>query len=375
MPLFLPPALLFLGNALLFISVFIRMPEISAAMGIGKSALGLAIFGASVGTFTALPFAGRITNRLTPRITAAIALGAMAPVMVTMTVVNYTGFIICFVIFGFVRTVLDVAANMTAMELERTAHVKVISRSHGFWSVGMLIGSLFGGFMGGQGVPPFYHLVIVAGLIVLLALLELKLLPQSGVALEAAGDRKIFVIPGRAVLLVCAIVFGLAIAEGTIYDWGIFYFRSVLGASPENAGLLFACFTASMGAMRMFGDRLRGRFSSVFLLRYSVVCVFCGIAAMVLWPHIIVGAVALAVVGAGAALNMPLAIAAVTQLPGRSAADNLAAMTLALLVSTIGIPPLMGVVAEHFGLQVTFILLLPMLIVSFLLAPRAYRGF
>ncbi|TPW31009.1 MFS transporter [Martelella alba] len=376
MPHFLPPALLFLGNALLYISLFIRMPEIAGAMGIGKAALGVAIFGASIGTLAALPIAGRVTNRLSPRVTAAISLAAMCPLMPIMSVVSYQWFFICFVIFGFVRTLLDVAANMVAMEAERLAGVKVLSRSHGFWSIGLLLGSLFGGFMAGRGVAPFIHLSIISALIVVLAAVELKLLPSlAPQPADEGGKRRIFVLPGKAVLLVCAIVFGLAIAEGTIYDWGIFYIRSVIGADPATAGLLFACFTASMGLMRMLGDQLRGRFSSVRLLQASVVSVFCGIIFLVAVPGVFTGAVALTVIGAGIALNMPLAVAAVAQLPGRSAADNLAAMSLALLISTIGIPPLMGTVAEAFGLTVTFLLLLPMLVVSFLLAPRAYRGF
>jgi len=373
MPHFLPPALLFLGNATLFISLFVRMPEISANMGVGKSALGIAIFGASIGTFLALPVAGRITNRLTPRIAATLALGLMAPLIPLMSIMPYWAFMLGFVSFGFIRTVLDVAANMVAMEVEKTTGVKVLSRSHGFWSVGLLIGSLYGGFMAGQNITPFPHLITVAVAIMALALIELRLLPKGGVSTTSGSGGKIFVVPDKAVLLVCAIVFGLAIAEGTIYDWGIFYFRNVLGASPANAGLLFACFTASMGLMRMFGDQLRGRFAPVHLLRFSVVCVFSGITVLVAFPNIVVGAFALIVIGAGVALNMPVAVAAVTQLPGRSAADNLAAMTLALMLSTLGVPPLMGTVAEHFGLQVTFLLLLPMLVVSFWLAPRAYR--
>ena len=375
MPIFLPPALLFLGNATLFISLFIRMPEISGSMGIGKSALGLAIFGASVGTILALPVAGRITNRLSPRVTASMALALMAPLIPLMSAVGYAAFISCFVVFGFVRTLLDVAANMVAMEVERLQSTKVLARAHGFWSVGLLLGSLFGGLMASWGVSPLHHLMFVAALVLILALVELRLLPDVTPEPAADSKRPTFVLPSRAVLLVCVIVFGMAIAEGTIYDWGIFYFRNVLGASPANAGILFALFTASMGATRLMGDRLRNRFSAVRLLRGSVVMVFAGIVTLVALPHIVAGAVALIIVGAGVALNFPLAVAVVGTLPGRSAADNLAAMSLALIVSTLGVPPLMGTVAEHFGLQITFVLLLPMLIVSFLLAPRAYRGF
>ena len=59
----LAPALLFFSNALMHITLFTRLPEISSAAGLDKAGLGLALLGLPIGTVLALPIAGRLNDR------------------------------------------------------------------------------------------------------------------------------------------------------------------------------------------------------------------------------------------------------------------------------------------------------------------------
>ncbi len=97
----LPPALLYFSNAILFISLFTRLPAIQASMGIDKAALGLALLSAPVGTFLALPLAGRINDRLSPRLTALVTLPICALLSPALTILPVPGFVICFFSSGF----------------------------------------------------------------------------------------------------------------------------------------------------------------------------------------------------------------------------------------------------------------------------------
>ncbi len=74
MPILAPPALIFFCNSVLFISLFTRLPNIQAAMQVNKATLGLALLGGALGTVLALPIAGRVNNRFSPRRTAALSL-------------------------------------------------------------------------------------------------------------------------------------------------------------------------------------------------------------------------------------------------------------------------------------------------------------
>ena len=77
---------------------------------------------------------------------------------------------------------------------------------------------------------------------------------------------------------------------------------------------------------------------------------------------------ALALTGCGVALIAPLAFSTALSLPGRSQADNLAALAMCMLVATLGVPPLLGFVAEHVGIDWSFYALLPFVGLTVLLA-------
>lgn len=365
----LPPALLYFSNAILFISLFTRLPSIQESLGVDKAVLGLALLSAPVGTFLALPIAGRITDRLTPRLTAVIMLPIVALLSPLLTIFSLPGFVFCFFLFGFFRTIFDVSANMISAGIEARTGVKVLSRSHGFWSVGLLVGSLASGFLAEEGISPTIQQSMAAGLVLLACLTVFLLTPADPPAVPAAKRRSAYVLPDRTILLICVMVFGLCIVEGAIYDWGIFFLREELRVDPALAGTLYAAFTIGMGITRMMGDMLRDRFGAVALIRMSAVTVAIGIVLLVSSSSYIFAGVALFLIGCGIALAFPLAVATTIALGKGQPSENLAALALTLMLSTIGIPPLLGFVAEHVSLTATFLVLLPCVFVSFLMAP------
>lgn len=374
MYLIAPPALLFSSNALLFISVFTRLPEIQAGLGIDKTTLGLALLGAPLGTFLALPIAGRLTDKLTPRIAAAASLAVYAVLTPVLALMPLVGFFLVLTAIGFVRTLLDVAENMVATGIERQSGVKVISRSHGFWSVGLFVGSLLSGWVAGLAVSPFAHFVIVSG-VTLAATATVLWITEPDLSREIAekGSRApVFMLPDRPIVLIAIMVVGVGVVEGTIYDWGIFFIKERVTLDPTIGGLLYSCFTIGMGLTRLSGDRLREFYTPQQLIRASAILVAAALLLLLLADVVALTALALFLIGCGIALNMPIAIAATIALTGRrSPAENLAALSLTTMVSTLGIPPVFGYVADHYGIATSFGLLFPLILTSFLIAPWA----
>lgn len=368
-----PPALLFFCNALLFVSLFTRLPEIQETLGVDKAVLGLVLLGAPVGTFMALPLAGRVTERLTPRVAAPLMLAVAGLITPLLTVAPVWGFFLLFLLFGFFRTIHDVAANMISTGIEKRTGQKVLSRSHGFWSIGLLVGSLISGFLAGHEVSPLVHQCAAAAVVAICCLVVLRIAPVEPRQPRAppAGRRPVFVLPDRIIVLICIMVFGIGISEGAVYDWGIFYLREVLQADATTAGVLYAGFTVGMGATRLVGDKLRERFRPLILVRGSATCVAIGLAILLSTSGLPLAALGLFLMGCGVALGFPLAVATTIELGRGPAADNLAALSLTLLLSSIGVPPLLGFVAEHVGLTASFALLLPFLCLSFIMAPVA----
>eukprot|EP00873_Tetraselmis_striata_P030173 jgi/Tetstr1/450437/TSEL_037473.t1 len=326
----LAPALLFFSNALMHITLFTRLPEISSAAGLDKAGLGLALLGLPIGTVLALPIAGRLNDRLGPHVAAPTMLLVNTLMMPLFALVPGLAIGLLFASYSFVRTILEVAQNMVALGIERRTGVSVLSRSHGFWSVGLFVGSLAAGALAGVGASPLWHQIIASAAVIFLMILFRAVAPHDFPAIPKAGSGRLpFAIPGRAILLIFAMTVGIGLTEGTVYDWSIFYMQDVIGADPSTAGYSFAAFTIGMGVTRMLGDSLRMRFSDATLVRGNVVI---------------------------------------------STAENMAALSMVALIVTFGMPALFGFVAEALGLRIVFAALLPILAVGFLLAPLAGRG-
>lgn len=367
-----PSALLLFCNSIIFISLFTRMPTIQMELGIDKAVLGLTLLGMPVGTFLALPFASRIVERLSPRRAAALMLALLAFVEPLFPLMPLAGFALCFVAFAFLRTILDVSANMIISQTERTTGKRVMARSHGFWSIGLLVGSTFSGWVAGLGFTPAYHLGFIGGCMLMAAFMVLAITPKPEPGQEAPPRRRgIIVVPNRAIIFICLMIFGVAIAEGAIYDWGMFLIRERIASDPAIAGLLYASFTVGMGFTRLIGDHLRGQFSPPAIVRGSALATAIGIFWVVHAGGYGSAAIALALTGCGVALIAPLAFSTALSLPGRGQADNLAALAMTMLLATLGIPPLLGTVAEHAGIDWAFLVLLPFIGLTFLMAPVA----
>lgn len=367
-----PPALIFFCNSIIFVSLFTRLPSIQDGLGVDKGVLGLALLGAPIGTLVALSVAGRLTERLTPRRTAPLMLAICAIITPLIAAAPLVPFFLLFILYGFFRTIMDVATNMIATSTEKRTGTKVLSRSHGFWSIGLLFGSLLSGIAAERDLSPFLHQSIASALVLAACLIILRITPRDQAGAEVVAARKrstIFVTPDRTIMLVCIMVFGICITEGAIYDWGIFFLREHAGADAATAGIIYASFTVGMGLTRLCGDWLRHRFGTMTLVRGSAMLVAIGLIGMLATLGLPMTGVAFFVIGCGIALGYPLAVATTIERGKGAPADNLAALSLTLMLSTIGVPPVLGFVAEHFGLLASFAALLPFAALSFLMAP------
>lgn len=374
MPAILPPAAMFLCNAVLHITLFTRLPAIADAAGISKGVLGLCLLGTALGTFVSLPIAGAVCDRIGPRRVIFPLLCVIACILPFISLVPFFGFVFTFIAYGFLRTLIDLSQNMLTIGIEKRTGKKILSRSHGFWSVGLLVGSLGTSVFVALGASPFVHQAIVSAIVIIVLGFVFFTMPHDVIEPPApVGHRPVFVRPNMSILLICAMTIGIAVSEGTIYDWGAFYLRERVLAEPSLVGALFACFTIGMGGMRMSGDVLRNRFKDSTIVRWSAIGAAIGVIILLVLPYAITAGIGLALVGAGVALNAPIAASVTANLSTGTPSNNLAALSLVMLLCTLGVPPLFGFIAEHFGLWLSFVCLLPLLALSAYMAPVAQR--
>nr|WP_315233507.1 MFS transporter [uncultured Albidiferax sp.] len=353
-------------------SIFPRLGEIQRGMGVGEGALGLALIGTAAGTLVSLTFASRLLERigyrrallvLTPMIAVffAIASWATGPLMLFL----------CLVPAGLCIGVVEVVVNVEADRVEHQLGRRIMNRAHAFWSFGFFAAGLLGAGISQLGVSPQLHL---AGMVPVVLVATLLLLGRfSPAPLREAGtaepeEAPHFARPTWAIMALVCVTLSAMLLEGAGADWSAIYMRDVFAAAPWVCGLAVAAGAFTQAVMRFFADGLVERFSPVLFARCLLSVLGCGALLVTLAPTPALALLGLGLMGVGTSGIFPLAMSAAAQRVDRPAAVNVAALAqISFVVFLLG-PPLLGQVAEHFGVRTLYGVCLPFVLLSLLAA-------
>jgi MFS family permease len=159
------------------------------------------------------------------------------------------------------------------------------------------------------------------------------------------------------------------IYEGGAADWGVIYMRDVFDSAPFIAGLSLAFGSVTQAASRYFSDRFVERLGPVTVARVMLAVLFVGAVSITFSPNWELALFGFALMGAGNAVVMPLALSAAARRSDRAAAINVAALNQLSWVAFFAGPPVLGFAGEYLGSRFTFGIALPLIVLSFLLAP------
>ncbi|HEY8576149.1 MAG TPA: MFS transporter [Devosia sp.] len=349
-----------------------RIPEVQTALGLGPAALALALLGLPCGTLLTLPFAGPLVGRIGARAaiisgfvfyTAAVSLPALAPDPALLFV--------ALMLAGSSISFVELGLNVQADAVEKGTGATIMTTSHGFWSVGIMVGSLLGSAMAGIDISAQWAIPLVAFLVLPIALLVANRLPVYPEPPQAPGEqRSAWALPSWALLGICFFVFGVTMTEGAMADWSAIFLRDALGAEGGLVGLGYSVFAMMVAAGRFGGDTLKRRFGAVTTARICGVLAVAGAALLYIAPNEAIALVAFAIIGVGVSVAFPLAVTGAAGIGDRAASANVAVLSFVALLGFLVGPPVIGFVAEHAGIRLGIACLLPVLLISLLLTGR-----
>jgi MFS family permease len=139
------------------------------------------------------------------------------------------------------------------------------------------------------------------------------------------------------------------------------------------AGHFIAGSAVAVGAMmqaitRFFADRFVERFSPVGVARVLLGLLGAGAGTVLLAPSAGIAFAGFALMGVGTSVIFPLAMSAAAQRTDRSAAVNVATLAQTSFVVFLLGPPLLGLVAQHWGIRWSFGIGLPLVALSLAMA-------
>ena len=348
-----------------------RMAEIQQSMGVAEGALGLGLIGTAVGTLTSLTFGGPWIEKMGSRrvllwgvtwtaIFYAVAAFAVSPLFLFLSLLPA----------GICIGAVEQVVNLEADRVEHALGRRIMNRSHAFWSMGFASAGLLGGLAAEIGISPGAHLwgmvlVVLIALTLLLGRFEAALHRPVSNQDQSLNQPVKLAWPTPAIMLLVIATLGPMLMEGAGIDWSAIYMRDVFSSSPLICGLAVAAGASTQAITRFFADRFVERFNPVKVARSLIVMLGVGVCLVAGANSDWMALLGFGLMGVGTSVVFPLAMSAAAQRTDRPAALNVAALAQTTFVVFLLGPPLLGWVAEAFGIRTTFGVCLPLIALSF----------
>lgn len=343
-------ATIFCLNGLSLANWIARIPDVKQQLALSDQWLGLVLLCVAAGALVAQPTVGWLIGHVgSRRMTTMMLIGFCLSVILPGLATDRLALMGALFIFGACNGGLDVAMNAQAALVEQRYARPIMSSFHGLWSVGGLVGAVLGGLIATQGVSVRAHLLGVAIIATIIAVIITRGLMVDDDVRHEAGPS--FALPPRALVLLGLIAFGVLFCEGAIADWSAVYLRESLHSSPAIAATGFAVFSLLMAAGRLTGDALALRFGPAWLVRGGGALVTLGIGLVIASDVPVIAIIGFGLIGAGLACSFPLILSAAARTPGVAANTAIAAMATTGYTGFLVGPPLIGTVAEAVTLR------------------------
>lgn len=332
---------------------FAQMPVIKAHVGASDGAYGGAILLASLGAIAAMWLAP-LFQRQFGSVAVSLGIGIVGIGMLASgTSATLTVLVIGMALASVGSGVVDVLVNARVSEVEARHGRSLMNLNHALYSFAYAGAALLTGALREAEVGTLPVFVLLAGLLALLALAARDRVPDLD---DAALPDIPGQIPHAVVLLVGLVVLTAFLAEAASEGWSALHLERTLGGTAGEGALGPAMLGLMMGVGRLFGHSLSRLIRDTQLMLLATLFSAMGIALAGLAPSVPLALLGFAIGGLGISVVAPLALG----LLGRVVPPDvrLAAISRASVLGYGAFffgPPLMGLVAEGFGLRAAFV--------------------
>jgi MFS family permease len=350
-----------------------RIPPIQEHLGIGAGLLGVVFLVLSLGSLAGMKLAGKLATKCGSKqlivwATALMCLALPVPGFAS----NFVVLCLSIFFFGICLGTINILMNTLAVELEHQLNRPVMSSLHGLHSVGTMIGAIIGSLMSIAHVVPALHFSVTAVIIAFTIPLSKKWLvaitEDQEKKPEADNISRITASLTPYLMALALIAFCSCWSEGIMADWSAVYFRSELHTSHEAAPNGFVGFCITMSVGRLLGDWLLKRLGPTLLVRGGGCVALAGLILSLASTSVWLAVAGFSLIGLGLANIVPIVFRAAGNAPNTNASESLATVAaLSYFAFLIG-PPIVGWVAQYFGLRIALAIALPLLFLITLFA-------
>jgi MFS family permease len=350
----------------------VRISEMQRDLNLSPFSLSIAIAAVPAGLLLSLMFISRVYAKLGVRKTTALSLLVfllfipLPGISANLTVLFCSLFLV-----GIGLAAAELGLNLIADTIEKRGARPVMGRAHGFWSLGLLAGSMASGGLALIGLSVGLTLVLLAAVTGVLAVWVFKALPDVDAksvekGIDNSGKERRFL--GWTTVAISFFVFGVAMGEGAMADWASVYVSQVYDIAGGAEGLGFIFYATSITLGRFGSDFVRRFLSGRQICMMGCGLAIIGVVCLVAAPIALVSYFGFICVGLGLAAGFPLAVTAVASQQVSSVERHLAFLSQIALSGQLLGPLLIGLTAEFVGMRLGFAVLIPIFLTSAYLA-------
>ena len=349
-------------------AMYSRLPDIQTALGINEAQLGLVLIGAAIGSLISLTFCAPLIEELGARTTAYITVIGSTACYASVTFMS-SAVMAFFALFvaGLLVGALEVNLNVQIGRQEAVQGRSMMSRAHGFWSLGFFVTSLIAAGVRQAGISAPWHLGAAFVIVTIVGAISISGIEETPAPPSSDTEKPpLFAFPTLALVPLCLIGLVAFLIEGAGVDWSAIYMRDAFHSDPFIGGLGLSFFAFVMAAARLYIGPVVDRWSPRLVVGVLLGVSLVGLCAVWLAPYPYIALIGFALLGGGCSAIYPLVVSAAAQRTDRASALNVAAVGQISFVVFFLAPPMLGFIAHAFGIRQSYLFCLPLVLLSLL---------
>jgi MFS family permease len=344
----------YFGMGLVFATWASRIPTIKSELNLSEGELGTILFALPLGQLTMMLFSAKIVTRFGSNVTLPISILLYTFSMTNLGLAQTEWQLaIGLYLLGLTANLTNISVNTQGVYTEGLFRRNIMLSFHGVWSMAGFTGALIGLVLLGFNISTYTHFVIVGIAVFVLVATNYTFLIKAKESQGAAKKQSFFKVD-TTLMWLGIIGFCSMASEGVMFDWSGVYFKDVLQVKGSLSVLGYTSFMIMMALGRFFGDRLTQKIGRKKVMQISGCLISIGLLTAVIFPYLIPATLAFMVVGLGVSTIIPTMLSIAGKHPTIPTSQALTSVSsISFLGFLIG-PPVIGHIAEAFGLQFSF---------------------
>jgi len=333
----------------------IRIPTIKDQISTDYFGIGLIFTTFSIGSVISMILANNFIKKFSTKLIIFYSMVVQALLWIVVPFINnIQNFMILSFVFGACYGLFEIAVNLQASNIEKREKKSLMSGFHGFWSLGILFGSITTSLFLQFNISFISNNILYVIVLLPLSLLFTFKLNKDATNLDSDKRSVFFIWPILLFLLVFLAITN-ALIEGGIDGWGALYMRDAINVQGFMIGIATVTFNIFMVLGRFTGDYLRDKIGVYKFLNILLFFMLVGLIILMNVETLLFSILGFSILGFGASSVVPIAYSLASKLKGIDSVVGITIVSIAVYGIFMVAPAALGVVANLYGISSVFV--------------------